>query len=153
MTVIEMYAAEPGADAQTVRRKRVIVSMGGKGGVGKTNVMTGLAEWFRAHQIPVTLLDLDTENKTRGSLTHFFNGQVPKINIHTPEGLDAFLDYLDTGPPIVLADMGGGAGRVTHTWFDQMYAPMAQRGIVFTAERRHTADPAHGARVVNSAGS
>src|ERR1700674_4863335 len=61
--------------------KHVIVSMGGKGGVGKTNVMTGLAEWFQAHQIPVTLLDLDTENKTRGSLTHFFNGQVPKINI------------------------------------------------------------------------
>ena len=26
--------------------KRVILSMGGKGGVGKTSVMTGLAEWF-----------------------------------------------------------------------------------------------------------
>ena len=51
--------------------KRVILSMGGKGGVGKTNVMTGLAEWFAHHQIPVTLLDLDTENKTRGSLTIF----------------------------------------------------------------------------------
>lgn len=125
-----------------VTRKRVIVSMGGKGGVGKTNVMTALAEWFQAHQIPVTLLDLDTENKTRGSLTHFFNGQVPKINIHTPEGLDAFLDYLDTGPPIVLADMGGGAGRVTYTWFDQMYAPVADCGIAFTAVGVVTSDPA-----------
>jgi len=91
----------------------VILSMGGKGGVGKTNVMTGLAEWYRDHEIPVTLLDLDTENKARGSLTHFFAGRVPKLNIHTPEGLDAFLDYLDNGPPIVLADMGGGSGRVT----------------------------------------
>ena len=27
--------------------KRVILSMGGKGGVGKTSVMTGLAEWFQ----------------------------------------------------------------------------------------------------------
>ena len=87
--------------------------MGGKGGVGKTNFMTGLAEWYQDHQIPVTLLDLDTENKARGSLTHFFGGHVPKINVHTPEGLDAFLDYLDTGPPIILADMGSGAGRVT----------------------------------------
>ena len=26
--------------------KRVILSMGGKGGVGKTSVMAGLAEWF-----------------------------------------------------------------------------------------------------------
>ena len=84
---------------ETAQRKRVILSMGGKGGVGKTNVMTGLAEWYRDHEIRVTLLDLDTENKARGSLTHFFAGRVPKVNIHTPEGLDAFLDYLDDGPP------------------------------------------------------
>ena len=133
MTATDMHATKPRADAHTAQRKRVIVSMGGKGGVGKTNFMTGLAEWYQDQRIPVTLLDLDTENKARGSLTHFFGGQVPKINVHTPEGLDAFLDYLDTGPPIILADMGSGAGRVTHAWFDQMYAPMAQRGIVFTA--------------------
>ena len=84
----------------------------------------------------------DTENKTRGSLRHFFGEQVPKINIHAPEGLDAFLDYLDTGPPIVLADMGGGAGRVTHAWFDQMYAPVAECGIVFTVVGVVTPDPA-----------
>src|SRR6266540_1851633 len=52
--------------------KRVILSMGGKGGVGKTSVMAGLAEWFDTNQILVKLLDLDTENKARGSLTHFF---------------------------------------------------------------------------------
>src|ERR1700692_704293 len=101
-------------DPHTDARKRVILSMGGKGGVGKTNFMTGLAEWYQEHEIPVTLLDLDTENKARGSLTHFFGGEVPKINIHTPEGLDAFLDYLDSGPLIILADMGGGSGRITH---------------------------------------
>ena len=75
MTATEMHVTEPGADAQTARRKRVIVSMGGKGGVGKTNFMSGLAEWYQDQRIPVTLLDLDTENKARGSLTHFFGGQ------------------------------------------------------------------------------
>ena len=59
--------------------KRVILSMGGKGGVGKTSVMAGLAEWFDANQIPVKLLDLDTENKARGSMTHFFGGHVPLV--------------------------------------------------------------------------
>src|ERR1700722_4781637 len=127
---------------ETAPRKRVILSMGGKGGVGKTNVMTGLAEWYQENQIPVTLLDLDTENKARGSLAHFFGGRAPKIDIHTREGLDAFLDYLDSSPPIILADMGGGAGRVTHTWFDEMYAPVARRGIVFTGVGGITADPA-----------
>ena len=37
--------------------KRVILSMGGKGGVGKTSVMAGLAEWFDTNQIPVKLLE------------------------------------------------------------------------------------------------
>jgi hypothetical protein len=46
------------------------------------------------------------------------------------------------GDRIILADLGGGAERVTHAWFDQMYAPMAERGIVFTAVGLITADPA-----------
>jgi hypothetical protein len=72
--------------AVVAAEKRVILSMGGKGGVGKTSVMAGLAEWFQENEIPVKLLDLDTENKARGSLTHFFGGSVPKVNIHTPAG-------------------------------------------------------------------
>ena len=30
--------------------KRVVLSMGGKGGVGKTSLMTGLAEWVPGEQ-------------------------------------------------------------------------------------------------------
>ena len=60
--------------------------------------MTGLAEWFQENSIPVKLLDLDTENKSRGSLTHFFGGQVPKVNIHTPAGLDATRSPQGTKP-------------------------------------------------------
>jgi MinD-like ATPase involved in chromosome partitioning or flagellar assembly len=123
-------------------RKRTILSMGGKGGVGKTSVMTGLAEWFDTNQIPVTLLDLDTENKARGSLTHFFAGRVPKVNIHTPAGLDAFLDYLADGIPVILADMGAGSGQVTYEWFEKMYPDVEETGIVFTAIGVVTSDPA-----------
>ena len=125
-----------------VVEKRVILSMGGKGGVGKTSVMTGLAEWFQENGIPVKLLDLDTENKARGSLTHFFGGQVPKVNIHTPAGLDAFVDELTDGPPVILADMGAGAGQVTYDWFDKMYSNVTEAGIAFTAVGVVTADPA-----------
>ena len=62
----------------TANTKRVVFTMGGKGGVGKTGVMVALAEWFEENQIPVMLLDLHTENKARGSLQHFFNGRAPK---------------------------------------------------------------------------
>src|SRR2546430_1475564 len=122
--------------------KRVILSMGGKGGVGKTTVITGLAEWFNLNEIPVKLLDLDTENKARGSLTHFFGGSVPKVNIHTPAGLDSFVDQLADGPPVILADMGAGAGQVTYDWFETMYPDVTDAGIVFTAIGVVTADPA-----------
>ena len=128
--------------AAITAEKRVILSMGGKGGVGKTSVMAGLAEWFAANEIPVKLLDLDTENKARGSLTHFFGGGVPKVNIHTPAGLDSFVDQLSDGPPVILADMGAGAGQVTYDWFETMYPDVCDAGIAFTAIGVVTADPA-----------
>ena len=135
-------AGNTDANAVHVANKRVILSMGGKGGVGKTSVMTGLAEWFRENDIPAKLLDLDTENKARGSLAHFFHGEVPKVNINTPAGLDGFVDELTDGPPVVLADMGAGAGQVTYDWFDKMYPDVSEAGIVFTAIGVVTSDPA-----------
>jgi MinD-like ATPase involved in chromosome partitioning or flagellar assembly len=116
--------------------------MGGKGGVGKTSFMTGLAEWFRENHIPMKLLDLDTENKARGSLTHCFGADAPKVNIHSPAGLDSFVDELTDGPPVILADMGSGAGQVTYDWFDKMYPDVSGAGIVFTAIGIVTSDPA-----------
>lgn len=123
-------------------RKRIVLSMGGKGGVGKTAVMTGLADWFDSNQIPIKLLDLDTENKARGLLAHFYGNRVPKLDIHTPAGLDGFVDHLTCGAPVILADMGSGAGQITYDWFDRMYPDVAEAGIVFTAIGVVTADPA-----------
>ncbi len=122
--------------------KRVVFTMGGKGGVGKTGLMVALAEWFEAHEIPVTLLDLDTENKARGSLKHFFNGSVAKVNIHTPAGLDAFVDHLESDAAIILADMGAGSGQVASDWFDAMYEDVAATGARFTAVGVVTPDAA-----------
>jgi MinD-like ATPase involved in chromosome partitioning or flagellar assembly len=133
---------EKAGTAIAATEKRVILSMGGKGGVGKTSVIAGLAEWFDENEIPVTLLDLDTENKARGSLAHFFGTQASKVNIHTPAGLDAFVDHLADGAPVILADMGAGAGQVTYDWFERMYPDVLDAGIVFTAIGVVTADPA-----------
>jgi len=122
--------------------KRVVFTKGGKGGVGKTGFMIHLAEWFLAHEIPFTLLDLDTENKSRGSLKHYFSGLAKKINIHTEAGLDMFIDCLSEGAPVVLADMGAGSGQVALNWFETMYPDLAEQGILFTAIGVVTSDPA-----------
>lgn len=121
---------------------RVIFTEGGKGGVGKTAFVAALVEWFNAHEIPYNLLDLDNENKARGSLTHYFRDKTRKVNIHTSEGLDSFIDVLDEGTPIVIADMGAGSGQVAHKWFDSMYESAREIGVVFTAVGIITPDPA-----------
>jgi MinD-like ATPase involved in chromosome partitioning or flagellar assembly len=122
--------------------KRIVFTMGGKGGVGKTGIIVALAEWFTANEIPIRLLDFDMENKARGSLKHFFDGTVTKVNIHTPAGLDAFVDYLDGGTSIILADMGAGSGQVAAEWFESMYEEVAATGVRFTAVGVVTPDPA-----------
>lgn len=123
-------------------QKRIVFTMGGKGGVGKTGTMVALAEWFETNQIPCTLLDLDTENKARGSLTHYFSGASTKVNINTPAGLDVFVNMLENGASIILADMGSGSGQIAADWFNAMYEDVAAVGAVFTAVGIVTPDPA-----------
>src|ERR1700684_679651 len=122
--------------------KRVVFTQGGKGGGGKTGFMIHLAEWFLANDIPFTLLDLDTENKSRGSLKHYFDGLARKINIYTEAGLARSRYGLAEGTPVVLADMGSGSGRVALNWFETMYPDLAEQGILFTAIGVVTSDPA-----------
>ncbi len=122
--------------------KRAVFTMGGKGGVGKTAVATALADWYQARAVPVRMLDLDSENKAVGSLNHFYD-DASKVDIHTPAGLDVFVDELlaEGGAPVILADMGSGAGQVTGRWFDQMYPEVADL-VAFTAIGIITPDPA-----------
>lgn len=122
--------------------KRAILTMGGKGGVGKTSFMLALAEWFTSQRVEAKLLDLDTENKSRGSLSHYFNKAATKVNIHTAAGLDTFIDHLENGASIVLADMGASSGQVTYDWFDSMFEDVQALGMNFTAIGIVTPDPA-----------
>jgi hypothetical protein len=103
--------------------------------------MTLLVEWFQYRNLPHTLLDLDFENKSRGSLAHYFRDS-RKINIHTSEGLDSFIDVLEDGAPIVIADMGASSGAVAHKWFHNMYASAHDMGVTFTSIGVITPDPA-----------
>ena len=140
-TVVDSAPQLPAPPVTTSPTSRVVFTEGGKGGVGKTAFTTLLVDWYAKQKAPYTLLDLDTENKVRGSLAHFFP-KARKVNIHTSEGLDSFVDVLDEGTPIVIADMGAGAGAVAHRWFDAMYSSAEETGVAFTAIGLITPDPA-----------
>ncbi len=126
---------------QTKPTSRIVFTQGGKGGVGKTAFSTLLVEWYASKKAPLALIDMDSENKTRGSLAHFFP-EARKANIQRARGLDDFVHVLDEGAPIVVADMGAGAGEVAHRWFDSMHEQAKSNGIAFTAIGLVTPDPA-----------
>src|ERR1039457_4435198 len=120
---------------------RIVSTQGGKGGIGKTAFATMLAEWYGAQGTPHALIDMDSENKSKGSLRHFFS-QARKTNVQQARGLDEFVNVLDEGSPVVIADMGAGAGEVAHRWFDSMSAQAKENGVAFTAIGLVTPDPA-----------
>ena len=113
--------------------KLIVFSCGGKGGVGKTTVATAIADFYAARDIPATLFDCDTENKQRGSLSHFFP-TATKLDIRAERGLDRFVDtMLAAETPVALADLAAGSGRDAFEWIDTMFDGLAAEGFRFTA--------------------
>ncbi len=113
--------------------KLVVLSAGGKGGVGKTLTVASIADYYHENEIRPVLFDCDVENKQRGSLSHFF-AEAKKLNIRTSRGMDEFVDEAVSTPSrIVLADLGAGSGHDTFRWFDDMHGPLSEVGIRFTA--------------------
>lgn len=111
-------------------RKLNIVTMGGKGGTGKTTFMTALIDWFQNAKIPVVLRDLDVENRTKGGLQHYYK-EAEKINVHTRDGLDVFFDVGDFQEAVVIADMGAGQGEAAKRWFTDASDQALELGIGF----------------------
>ena len=112
---------------------KIIFTAGGRGGSGKTALAMCLAGWYDHHEIPVRLIDADSENKAKGSFHDFYGDRAPKIDISVPEGLDKLVNSITDDVPIVLCDQGAGSGRVTFEWFNLAHKQLAKLGYKFTA--------------------
>ena len=124
--------------------------MGGKGGVGKTAIMVAIAEWLDFNATPFSMLDCDTENKSKGTLLQFFPDRCRKIDIRKPTGLDAFIEEaIDGDHSVVLADLGAGSGRDTEQWFNEMFDQVDNLDLNFVAIGAITANPASVETVFN----
>jgi hypothetical protein len=47
--------------------------------------------------------------------------------------LDAFINGLEEGAPLVVADMGFSARALAHEWSNTMYESAKDAGVIFTA--------------------
>lgn len=126
---------------QPAYQKLNIVTMGGKGGTGKTTFLTILIEWFRYHLIPVVLRDLDVENQSKGGLKYYYD-EAEKVNVHTRDGLNVFFDVGDFNESVVIADMGAGQGEAAVRWFADASEQAQELGIGFVLVGVINDDPA-----------
>jgi CobQ/CobB/MinD/ParA nucleotide binding domain len=100
------------------RRSNIIFTQGGKGGVGKTTVVTALTAWIRTKGFDPILLDFDSENRDKSSFQSFYP-EAQKIDIHAPDSLDRVFHFLEKPDTILIADQGAGSGGETFSWFDR----------------------------------
>jgi len=121
--------------------RRIVFTMGGKGGAGKTTVLAAIVSYLQTQNVPFDLFDADTENEKRGHLKLYFP-EAKKVNIGTERGLDLFVDCLFEGnKALAIADLGAGAGADTFPWFDKMHPLLAREGVLFTAVGVFVRDP------------
>jgi len=117
------------------QRSQIVFTQGGKGGVGKTTVISALTGWIRSKGVNPVLLDFDSENREKSSFQSFYP-EAQKIDIHAPDSLDRVFHFLETPGTIVIADQGAGSGAETFSWFDRTaqivgeFADVTSIGIV-----------------------
>ncbi len=132
------------SDADTL----IILTQGGKGGVGKTTFVGCLLDYYAKRGVATSALDLDTENKDKAGLTYFYK-KARKVDIDQRDGLDAFTDEIDRGEAsVIVADMGARSGKVTFRWFNEMFEAVQELGVRFTAVGMVTEDPGSVASVL-----
>jgi hypothetical protein len=111
----------------------VVFTQGGKGGVGKTEVILSLISWYRERGLEPALLDFDIENTNKSGLQNFYP-DARKLDVHREGALDEFFDVCDEAANgLVVADLGAGAGEATYRWFDDAFADAQDFGLRFTS--------------------
>ena len=117
------------------QRSQILLTQGGKGGVGKTTVIAALTGWIRSKGFDPVLLDFDSENREKSSFQSFYP-EAQKVDIRAPDSLDRVFHFLETPGTIVIADQGAGSGAETFSWFDRTaqivgeFADVTSIGIV-----------------------
>lgn len=126
--------------ANTAIKTVINITLGTKGGVGKSTLAINLADFFVSLNIPHKLVDMDDENAT---LSRFY----PEAERRNPRRLtekDSLVtEFAESGKyALVLADLRAGSGDEMLEWFrDVPFDYLKEQGIVFTAYGLVTSDP------------
>lgn len=113
-------------------KKLIVFTIGGKGGVGKSWLITLLIDWYLANKVPFLAVDLDNENNT---LTRFFR-DADFIEVSSERGLDAMIEKIvENETALTVIDMRAASTDRIAPWWKQVDFDSLrdQYGIRFTA--------------------
>ena len=106
--------------------KTLMLSIGAKGGTGKTIAMLGIADWLAVNKRAFTPMDCDHEN--RGKLMSFANafpeGAVGRANLTSAAACDNLLyTASESAAGLILADLPAASGLGFLNWWKSVCTP------------------------------
>src|SRR5258707_1656386 len=106
-------------------KTQLILTMGGRGGVGKTVALVAIADYLQAKGQKFFCTDCDTENG--GKLTsfgHWFHGKAETLNLRNTSDCDKLLEGSgNSGVPFVLADLPANSSGDVARWWKEVVTP------------------------------
>lgn len=104
----------------TTSQKRLLLCIGGKGGVGKTLFCRTLFHFLVSEQVQVLGIDADRENPEFFDYHCEASPPVERLDFLSVDGLRQLLEILgETSPQIALVDMPGASGAATREQFER----------------------------------
>ncbi len=103
-------------------KTQLILTMGGKGGVGKTLALVAIADYLQSKNHKLVLLDCDTENAQQPTcFNHWLGGKAVTLNLRHPLDRDRLLsDSAGSGAQFVLADLPGNSTGDLAVWLQDV---------------------------------
>ena len=100
-------------------KKTLIMTMGGRGGVGKTIALVSIADYLKSKGHKIATVDCDTENADKVSaFAHWFDGKTERLNLRNPKDCDRLLVDASSAPcDYVLTDLPANAGGDLAEWW------------------------------------
>ena len=106
-------------------KTNLIITCGGRGGVGKTLALLAIADYLHAKGHAFVPADCDTENRGKvSSFAYWFSGKALLFNLRNTEDCDRLLTgSADSGAPFVLADLPANASGDIAGWWKEVVTP------------------------------
>jgi hypothetical protein len=113
-------------------KKIVVFAIGGKGGVGKSWLISLLVDWYESQSVKFHAIDMDSENNT---LSRFYR-DAEFVDLTSEQNLDAMMNRIvASDTPVTVIDMRAASTDRIEPWFRNVDFDMlaAEYSVRFTA--------------------